>query len=216
MNGDGEAGVAAGGAGTSRTAVPRNRFPSATAAVMAAGVLGLMACTGPAAPVGSVPGSTVTASPTLSATPVPVPTRPSEKATPDSAIAFVQYFVALYNYGYKTLDTRPLNSIALSNCEYCQSVAKDIKRLATENDRISAYTVELRGAASPPGKIARGTTVIAVINQRPGIVMQPDGTRRKLSGVKNLRAKFGLDWSNSRWKIRGVDIDSGSGTPWLN
>ncbi len=211
MNGDQGAPVATCAPAPGSPSGPRNRrLPL----LMLSVILGVGACTSPTAPVGSVPGSTVTPSATSSATTVPLPTRPPQQPTPDSAVAFVRYFWALYNYAYQTFDTKPLEAISDHRCSFCSAILGDVRRIAKERSAISGYRVTLTDADSPPAKITKGTLVIGVLSQRPGEMRALDASTTKLPGFKSVRSTVSVRWDGYSWHVEGVTNDPKTRKPW--
>ena len=183
----------------------RNAWSLALAAFL---IPGLAACTDDPAPVGTVPGSSVTAT---SAAAVPEPTRPVEQPTPDSAIDFVRYFWALYNYAYQTYDTAPLEAISDASCKYCSSTVGDVRKISSAHTRVENFEIRLDDAASPPVKIMSRALVVAISTQEEGTATTANGVEHHLAGFKKKRFDFALAWKANEWSIHGVDFGNGRG-----
>jgi hypothetical protein len=167
----------------------------------------------------SGPGPTVTTAvattaPPTSAPTVQEPTKPVAKRTPESAVAFVRYFVALYNYAYATADVKTLGDISETDCAFCRALIDDARSRSERGAVTHDAETQILEAASPPVKITDRAVVVASIRQNPGWIFEPTGKRIVISGFKSLRSTFGLSWTGAGWSVHGVENDAGTRVPW--
>jgi Family of unknown function (DUF6318) len=173
----------------------------------------LLACAGCTGSGDDPPASvTTTASPpvtTTATTPtVEEPAKPVARRTPESAVAFVRYFWALYNYAYATYDVAALQTISESSCRYCASTISDIQKIHAAKTRVEGYGIKVVETASPPVKITTGTLVIAVATQDPGRAVYADGKSSPLKGIPRTKFNFSVGWSQEGWSVEGVDYEA--------
>jgi hypothetical protein len=172
-------------------------------------VVGLAACTdnpspSPSATTSSAVPVTSSAAPSPTATP---PTAPKAEPTPKSAEAFVKYFWDVYNYSYRNLDPKILESITESKCKFCTSTLSDIQQLKKSGAHLDGMTVHLSSAAAPPVKDAKRIAVVTVIHQDNGHNIRSDGSIQELNGRKMTQSLAALRWVGTSWKVYGISID---------
>ena len=200
--------------GTLRSCLAGGRATSIRAVLLAV----LLVCSGVAACSGSDPQPSPSHSvPVATPTPSITVTKPAlqlGRPTEDSAIAFVKYFIAAYNYAYATYDTSLLEEISQPTCKFCAGVVDDVQRLEAARIRVGGSEVKIADAFLPRDEPkANSALVITVSSQRPGTATSPTGQTRKVDGARNTQLDFGLDWDGGKWLVRGVDIHD-KGTPW--
>ncbi|MFI7586078.1 DUF6318 family protein [Spongisporangium articulatum] len=193
----------------SEAAVPRNRYIAA--AVTLAVVFTLSACTGDSGSTVPTTNVPVTTSPTPT---VPVPTAPVQEATPESAIEFVKYFWALYNYAYSTLDTNPIEAASDSKCRFCSGVVDDVNDWATSKTQVSGFEVSIKSIVSPHADVQSQAVVLVIVKQEPGRLTDTSGEVTKQAGWKELSTTLLLLRDESGWRVRAVEADTKSGKPW--
>jgi hypothetical protein len=180
--------------------------------VLAAVTVLLPACTqeDPPPPPPATTTTEVSASTTPTATP---PARPVSRPTPASAVAFVRFFWATFNYANHNLDPAPFEAISGNDCLFCKSVTDVITSLKQEDKRLVGGEVTLSSVVVPPLDLKKGAVVTTVISQAPGQTVNDSGST-PTPGTRNMRSLISIDWSNGEWQARDVSNDRKTGTPW--
>ncbi len=172
--------------------------------------LGLTACTDDEpAPAPSITSSELpTPTPAVTATkPVLQPGQP----TADSAVQFVKYFWAAYNYAYETYDTSLLEAISQPSCKYCAARVSDVKTISRKKTQIEGFDARVEKTFLPFTKIVDRAEVVSQTTQDPGVAISSTGMKKDLPGFKSVRFTFALDWTGENWAVHGVGFSSGSG-----
>ncbi|MFI7589750.1 DUF6318 family protein [Spongisporangium articulatum] len=188
-----------------------HRETSCRVVLLLAALLTLAACTGGSP--GTPPPSTASGTTSASVPASPAPTAPVQEATPSSAVEFVKYFWALYNYAYATYDTKPLEAISDKKCDSCKKLIEDVHRIAADGTVIKGFELTVLEAVSPDIEVKTGTLVVASLQQQKGTAVAPDGSSTALPGFKSVRSTTALRWDGT-WHIEALNTESKTSKPW--
>ncbi len=182
---------------------------AATAAAVLALVVTLGACTGDPEPTPTsaspAPTSTTSTAPTSTAPDLPVPELPpdAQAQTDVGAVAFVKHWYAVVNYGFRTGETSPLDSISAPDCGTCEEYAT-VTTENTSNGTVldgDSFVLEAVNAPRPED----GLVVVGVVLSRAAVnEVKPDGTTEPVPGAETLRTTALVRWINDEWVMQAV------------
>jgi hypothetical protein len=213
---------------TSRTSIS-GRWRSCAAALIAASLLSVTACTGGEAPPGGSPApespsfsamSTPNATPTPTASykpadasgraqnvPVPVLPEAAKAETKEDSIAFAKHWYALLNYAYQTGEFRPMDDVTDSSCRLCSKVRPGILEWNSEGRWIAGGQVEVKGAFTEFVKTNQGNyQVTTQLEQSSGVLYRADSSVEKSVPASQVLADImTIRFADGHWKM--IDVD---------
>lgn len=204
----------------------RGRLRRIAAGVVLAVVLVLAAaCTGDSDPSPTIPSSTAsstgapestgpsTTTPTTATTatfvpvaPVEPPAKPTPEQTPESAVAFLEWWIAVLNYAELTGDTAELQLYSLPECVFCGGQIDRIESVYSAGSRIErSGETTLVDLAPSPLDLDASVLIQATGQSPPTRFIDATGQVTEESvGVEPAPYLVGLAWDDSGWKVRGV------------
>ncbi|MDP9825672.1 DUF6318 family protein [Kineosporia succinea] len=132
---------------------------------------------------------------------------PDAERSAESAKAFVQYFWAVHNYAYATLDTGPLEEISDADCTFCRSTVKNISGLREAGTQVEGSRVHAGVLAVPPAEITTGVIVSGTIRQEAARLLHEDGTQTTAAAIPSAQSFVSLNWAESHWMVADVAIE---------
>jgi hypothetical protein len=209
------AGLAGAGSGLSRVAAVSRGLTVVRVVTAACLVAVLSACGGG----GSAPASLATmpsgeasgsASPTPSPTPtvvLPVLPEAAKKPTREGAVAFVEYFWELYNYGFATGDPAAVDSVSDPGCIFCQSTQESLESLSRRKLVNEGGAVTVVVAVAAPGKPEEGMLVNTTLDQEASHLVSPEGAITDVSAATtNDRSDAAVIWEEGSWHVLEIDV----------
>ncbi|WP_262852923.1 DUF6318 family protein [Mumia quercus] len=174
-----------------------------TALVAAVALLSVGACTGEE-PADGDPSATprVSATPSATSTPTPPPL-PAEarEHSADGAAAFVEYYIAVFNYAATTGDTTALAAASMSTCSACNGLVKRYEQIYLDG-----------GTSQDPGWRPTVTSSQLVAGQFHVTIDLRTATHdfrpRKGAPAHTVEAKTYHDLYRLKWVDDGWRIDS--------
>jgi hypothetical protein len=170
------------------------------AALLAAGAVGLTACSGGTAPgaqaTSPAPGPSTSASTTPSLTPtpaavykpadakgkaqnVPVPVLPeaAKAQTKEGLEAFAKYWYSLLNYAFETGDLAPIKSVTGSPCAMCDKIFPGILKWNSDGKWVEGAAITVHAAQSNFVETRPGEFQVSVQSQqRAGTLHNADAS----------------------------------------
>jgi len=136
----------------------------------------------------------------------PAPTLPAEAQhpTPAGAVAFVRYYVDLYNNAFTSFDTQYLRAVSDSRCTFCASVMKNVGDVESKGRRVEGGALVVQAAVASPGEATDGLIVAARIDQEAGRTVDSSGN---VATVIAAQANMAMDTA-VRWDGRWVFLDA--------
>jgi hypothetical protein len=177
---------------TSRTSIS-GRWRSCAAALIAASLLSITACTGGEAPPGG--------------SPVPVLPEAAKAETKEGSIAFAKHWYALLNYAYQTGEFRPMDDVTDSSCRLCSKVRPGILEWNSEGRWIAGGQVEVKGAFTEFVKTNQGNyQVTTQLEQSSGVLYRADSSVEKSVPASQVLADImTIRFADGHWKM--IDVD---------
>lgn len=134
---------------------------------------------------------------------VAVPVQPEEaKVETDlGAVAFVQHWFALLNYGYKTGDVQPLQGASRSECNECVDFVSIVRDLSGDGSVATEDPLVIETVNSPPPELGVVNTSVTY-RTRAIVVRSATGSEETMgedSDVKRLEAA--VSWQDGGWKM---------------
>jgi hypothetical protein len=190
-----------------------------TLAVTGALLLACTACGGSDKPAASSGGS-ASDSPSASSTPSPSPTESSGPAQPTKPsvptptnnkagrIAFAEYVLHAFEYGFGTNDATPITSVALKtgklHCASCDAWARYLKRQKSKNQTRQPWALPIKSSVDQ-GQVQPGLNVVDLLVRRPALAdVDTAGTRhRPQKAQPNYLYEIGMTWQDGRWQMTG-------------
>jgi hypothetical protein len=213
---------------TSRTSIS-GRWRSCAAALIAASLLSVTACTGGEAPPGGSPApespsfsamSTPNATPTPTASykpadasgraqnvPVPVLPEAAKAETKEGLEAFARYWYSLLNYSYETGDLSRITAVSSPSCALCGKVFPGIEKWNADGRWIVGATITVHAVQSPFVRTSTGEFQVAVQSQqRAGLLKNADGTEgQAVAESAMLGDLMVVRYEKGTWAVQNVD-----------
>jgi len=140
--------------------------------------------------------------PTVAAPPLP---ELATQQTPESAVAFTEWWFATLNYAYATGDTGPLRGGSVAGCGSCESLADTIDVTVSGGGEIRGGLVVLSQVFAPPGQSDPARVeVFVAIDQAEGAFVQGDGTEVAIPATAARPATMQALWTQDKWGAAGV------------
>lgn len=205
-----------------RTSPPfaTTRITSRTLIAAALGVTMIMSgCTKTDEPVEKPTTPPVTATPTPSVTTDPTPTPTSEpepileapdpsqvinENTAEGAKSAVEYFFALYDYTFATLDTALWKKIGADDCEFCAGVTDRVEELSAQDLVLEGGQLSIT-EFSFETEYESGLWGVGVeVQQEPIVIRSPDDSiETPKYDLKSSREVL-LTFDTSRWVLEDI------------
>lgn len=120
----------------------------------------------------------------------------------DGAAAFVRFYFATVNYGYRTGDVEPLLPLRQNDCTACIGIEGEIVEGYTSGGTITGAQVSVVDVAVPGVSPTTGAEAVSIISQEPGVVLDADQEEvEQIGGDENLSIAFTMDWVAPGWIV---------------
>jgi len=191
---------------------------AAMLAIPVAASMLLTACGGEAKPTASASTTTsatptTTAAPTTSASPTATvstkvdPNIPAAARahTPAGAEAFTKYFFAQLNRSWAEADPSLLPPLSEPGCKTCGAFASSAAsyRAKKQHYKGEVFTITFVGVT---GEGPKGQEVLVVGKQRPGAVVDENGTVIEASVLQTGRFVASLHWTGKGWNVVELQV----------
>ena len=163
----------------------------------------------PTAPGSRASTTTTSSAPVAAPSTNAAPTLPAaaQQPTRDGAVAFVRYYIDLYNYAFKSLDPSPLIPISGPDCIFCKSVIQNVSDVRSKQEHTEGGRLVVVGAVASPGTPSQGILVATSVDQEAGKTLKADDT---VAGVVAAHRGFAIDtavhWKDGGWIMLAGDI----------
>jgi hypothetical protein len=193
------------------------QYAVSVACVLTLGLTSLTACSSDSAspaPLDPTPSDTSSASesPTTSTSPDASPGGSGTEAGPPvlppeargttraSAIPFVSHWIAVLNYGFQTLNAKPLQHLSAENCSQCAAITRGLRRVKTSGGHIEGGTWTARQL-----RVVGDVEVQAVITYPSQVVFERKGAKPEHFKPGRTFYVFGLSANNGRWTMKTIE-----------
>lgn len=203
------------------------RFFSTMASLLA--LVLLTACTGggSSAPISSASGNTAetpassTPSPTLTPTvyvpasekapaqnvPVPVMPGAAKQHTKEGWEAFAKYFIDELNYMVETNDTKRIETLVTSNCQYCLTQMDLARAFAQYKQWLTGGEFALEYVMTQMAPTETGTIAgILTMSRRDATPHQKEGSVDVRPGFKSSNWSMALYWYQGAWAVDRLEL----------
>lgn len=181
-----------------------------TALVAAVALLSVAACTGEE-PADGDPSATprVSATPSATATPTPPPLPPeANEHSADGAAAFVEYWIAVFNYAATTGDTKALDAASDVECLSCQRI---IRRFAGLRDNGGHSGNPNWQPTVTSSQLVAGTFHVMVdITSSDYMYKRNSATPEGIVKAAEYRDRYQLRWTEEGWVVHLIAEQQGS------
>jgi len=135
--------------------------------------------------------------------PPPIPPEIEEK-TLEGAEAAARYYIDVFNYGYSSYDTEPIESISLPDCETCAHHVEVIRNLKDQEQTFDGGNVE---ADSESSFYENGDRIVVelIVRQAPSKIVNVDGSVEKTNNAEHIVMWILANWQETGWKIGATD-----------
>ncbi|WP_019137703.1 DUF6318 family protein [Cellulomonas massiliensis] len=187
-----------------------HRRSTTVAALAAAALLAIAACTGPADPV---PRASSTSAPSGSPTPSasPTPTAPAEPELPaqvesvDGAVAMMRYVFELYTYAFATNDASGFEPISADDCTFCSNVRKNVATNRSADHVVHGDAITVDKLSSRPIGDQGYFSIRATITQNPSETRDRAGALVGTSEGGRFSVQAALQWRGKSWEVLEVE-----------
>lgn len=121
----------------------------------------------------------------------------------------MRYFWDVYNYGYTSGNSAPLNGISGEECVFCTSATREIDQANAQGLRQTGGRITPQVIQAAPGPVGSSVVVISVVNQEASQVLDENASVVATSkALKAINADSRIEWTGKSWRMAAVTISS--------
>jgi hypothetical protein len=159
------------------------------------------------APVTPSVSSGTTASSLSASAAVPVLPEAAKHPTSDGAVAFVAYFIAVYDYTFDSLDVTMITAIAGPKCGFCRDTIQAANAARSQSVRYSGGHSTIRASVAAPGDPKVGVLVNALLDQAESTELDGEGNvLKRVPATPNQSLEAVVAWNGFGWQAVGVVV----------